>query len=254
MVVPEVNVAVLGPVRISGAALPFSRAAARELVVYLALHRQAVRTEIWAEALWPTRPVSSSTLHSAASDARRSLGRASDGSEHLPRGGRRLQLGAFVDTDVERFARLASGSDPTEWCAALELIRGPLFDDLTLSDWTVFDGTQAHLESMVVGTALKGAGRALQQGNGSDAEWMVRRALRISPYDERLYRDLLRAAEAQGNRVRLRATMAELLSLVTETGDPRDGTELHPPSSAFHPRTVALYRELTHGLAPAAGG
>ena len=40
----------------------------------------------------------------------------------------------------------------------------------------------------------------------------MRRGLVVTPYDERLYRALLRALAAQGNRVRLRGAMAELLT------------------------------------------
>ena len=48
---------------------------------------------------------------------------------------------------------------------------------------------------------------------------MIRRGLRVSPYDERLYRALLRAAEAMGNRVGMRSAMAELLRVAAD-GDP----------------------------------
>ncbi len=64
-----VEVAVLGPVAIRGAAGPFHRAAALELVVYLAFHRRGVRHAEWALAIWPERPVSLSTVHSTCSDA-----------------------------------------------------------------------------------------------------------------------------------------------------------------------------------------
>ena len=53
----EIDIAVLGPVEIRGAAQPFHRAAARELVVYLAFHRQGVRTDVWAAALWTDRRI-----------------------------------------------------------------------------------------------------------------------------------------------------------------------------------------------------
>jgi DNA-binding SARP family transcriptional activator len=253
MVRPEVEVSVLGPVQIRGAARPFARAAARELVVYLALHPHGARTAVWAEALWPTRAVSPATMHSTASDARRSLGRSSSGVEHLPRGGRRLQLGDAVGTDVERFTRLASGGEPHHAMEALGLIRGALFDGLSLADWAVFDGTQARVESMVAETALQAARACMSLGRGADAEWMIRQALRISSYDERLYRALLRATDAQGNRTGLRATMAELLSKAADPAGPPLGGAATRAGPAIHPRTVALYRELAHGAATAAG-
>ena len=100
----------------------------------------------------------------------------------------------------------------------MQLVRGPLFGGLHRADWAVFDGTQSWIESLVVRTALRGADACIGRGLGSEAAWMVRQALRVSPYDERLYRALLRATAAQGNRVGLRSTMAELLALAGEPG------------------------------------
>jgi DNA-binding SARP family transcriptional activator len=252
-----VEIAVLGPVEFRGLAQPFNRSAAGELVVYLAFHRQGVRHDQWAEALWPSSSTSPATVYSTASDARRSLGSAS-GRLHLPKRSRLVRLGDSVRTDVERFARLASLDDLAGWRVALELIRGPLFEGLRLSDWTVVDGTQAQVESMVALTALKGAERCLHQGMGGEAEWMIRQALRVSPYDERLYRALLRSAEAQGNLVGLRAAMTQVLALATGVGEPPLPPSLAPVGdgdrASVHPQTVALYRELTRGRTPAARG
>jgi DNA-binding SARP family transcriptional activator len=240
---PEVEVAVLGPVEIRGAARSFSRRAATELVVYLALHPGGATNEVWSAALWPDRSVAPSTLHSTASVARRALGRSADGTDRLTRHRGRLSLSRAVGTDVDRFAAAAAASDPGRWRDALTLVRGRLFDGLALSDWTVLDGTAAELEAMVVQTALRGAETALGLGCPDEAEWMIRRGLRVGPYDERLYRGLLRATEAQGNRLGLRTAMAELLCLASD-GD----------GATIHPRTVALYRELAHSPVPEAGG
>jgi DNA-binding SARP family transcriptional activator len=252
----DVEVAVLGPVDILGAAQPFARAAARELVVYLAFHRNAVRSDEWGAALWPNRSVASSTMHSTASVARRALGRTSEGVEHLPRGGRRLQLSQTVGTDVERFTRLAASSDPACWRAALDLVRGRPFEGLLLADWAVLDGTQAEVEAMVAETALRAAACFLERGCGREAEWIVRRALRACPYDERLYRALLRATDAKGDRVGLRSTMVELLSVASE-GEwaiRQAGLADSVTCGSLHPRTVALFRQLSLGELPASGG
>ena len=140
----------------------------------------------------------------------------------------------------------------------MHLVRGPLFDGLRRSDWAVFDGTQSRIESLVVRTALRGAEELAQRGCGREAGWVIRQALQVSPYDERLYRSLLRATAAEGNRLGLRSTMAELLTLAGEAERPgdrlpgvvrRDGTGLE----CLHPRTTALYRGLLEG-SPAAGG
>jgi DNA-binding SARP family transcriptional activator len=250
----EIDVALLGPVTIEGVTHRFRRSAARELVAYLALHRQGARNEVWVEALWPTRRVSEATVHSTVSDARHALGVDSAGRSRLLRHGRCLALADSVTSDVERFAELASGRDSRSWRAALTLVRGLPFAGLGQSDWAIFDGTQAQVESMVVRTALKAADHALRRGEGARAEWMVRQAMLASPYDDRLYRALLRAADAQGNLAGLRAAMAELRAL-SGSGpfDPADdlGRWSETP---MHPQTEALYRELARGPMPVAGG
>jgi DNA-binding SARP family transcriptional activator len=231
---------VLGPVEIRGAAQPFTRSAARELVVYLALHRWEVRNEVWADALWTGRVMAPATVHSTASVARRALGRSRRGVDHLPRCGRSLRLEDSVVTDVEVFARAASEGNPAAWRTALELVRGRPFDGLCQSDWAVLDGTQAEVESMVAATALRAAEHALGLNQGGEAERLIRRGLRASPYDERLHRSLLRALEAQGNRLGLQSAMADLVGVAG--------------SSRIHPATVALFCELAHGEVPAVRG
>lgn len=130
------------------------------------------------------------------------------------------------------------------------MIRGAPFRDLRQADWAVFDGTQARLETMVVDTALRGAGQLVTLGRAPEAEWVIRTALLVSPFDERLYRALLRATHAHGDRVRLRSTMAQLVRLAT-TGDPSwtvGPSRCHSAQlSAFHPETAAVYRDLLTG-------
>jgi hypothetical protein len=167
-----------------------------------------------------------------------------------------VRLRDTVGTDVERFVALASSDDPARWVRALGLVRGPLFAGLGNSDWAVFDGTQPWVESQVVLTALRVADLGLRGRSGCDPEWALRRALLVSPYDERLYRALLRATAAQGNRVGLRSTMAQLLTLAGEA----ENDERRPPAvrhedveQCLHPDTATLYRDLVQG-SPATGG
>jgi DNA-binding SARP family transcriptional activator len=255
---PEVEVAVLGPVEIRGVAQPFRRASSKELVAYLAFHRQGARSDVWASALWTDRCIAPSTLHSTASAARRALGRSRSGGEHLPRDGRRLRLADTVGTDVDRFTRVAEGPDPDRWKDALALVRGRPFEGLNLADWAVLDGTQAQLETMVVDTALKAAEHFLRRGSGEEAEWAIRRGLRANPYDERLYRGLLWAMEKMGNRAGMWSTMAELRCLATDGGTRSEGlgpgTEGRMRQSCVHPTTVALFGELIQRESPAARG
>jgi len=232
----EVEIAVLGPVDIRGAAREFTRAWSRELVVYLALHPDGASNDVWATALWPERVMAPSSLHSTASVARRSLGKARDGSDHLPRSHGRLALGPSVGTDWDRFVALAGQDDPRAWTEALGLVRGRPFDGLRSTDWTVLDGTAPTIESSIVDLSGRLAGACLRSGDPRGAEWAARRGLVVSPYDERLYRMLLRAADAAGNPGGVESVMAELVRVVAD--------EIEPLESV-HPSTLELYRSLS---------
>ena len=239
----------LGPAFVRGTAQPFRRAASLELVVYLAFHRRRLRHADWASALWPDRPVSPATVHSTASDARRALGRSSAGAPLLPRG-THLLLHESVSSDVDRFSALARRGEPEALVAALRLVRGPVFTGLRRVDWSVLDGTRSSIESLVVDAALRGADALIECGRAGEAEWVVRRGLVVSPFEERLYRALLRATAARANRVGLRAAMDHLLALAGEKAPARgtDTTRL----TCLDPETTALYRDLLGGV-PATG-
>ena len=233
---PEVEVSILGPVEIRGASRQFTRAWALELVVYLAMRPNGAANEIWATALWPERLMAASSLHSTVSVARRSLGKATDGSDHLPKSHGRLALAPTVGTDWDRFQALAASEEIEEWRSALELVRGRPFDGLRSADWAILDGTSPAIESAVVDLSGRLSGAYLRVGDPRGAEWAARRGLMVSPYDERLYRMLLRAADAAGNPSGVESVMAELVRVVAD--------EIEPIESV-HPSTLALYRSLS---------
>ncbi len=231
-----VEVAVLGPVEVRGAARPFTRAWAEELVIYLAMHPNGASNDAWAAALWPDRLMAPSSLHSIASVARRSLGQAADGTDYLPRSHGRLALVAAVRTDWDRFVALADSDSTEGWHAALTLIRGRPFEGLRSSDWPILEGIAPAIEAAIVDLSGRLAGAYLHRGDARGAEWAARRGLLVSPYDERLYRMLMRAADLGGNPAGVDAAMSELLTLVA------DGIE---PLDAVHPNTMELYRQLS---------
>lgn len=259
----EVEVRLLGPAEVRGAAGPFGRAWALELVAYLAMHPRGATSDDWAAALWPDRLMASATLHSIASAARRALGRSRSGVDHLPRRHGRLQLSPTVGTDWQRFRALATGPDPVRWERALSLVRGRPFLGLRDPDWVVLEGVVAEVEEGLVELALRVAERRLGAGDGRRAAWAARRGLLASPYDERLYRVLLRAADLEGNPAGVESAMAELVLLVaggdggppaTGARAPRIGHHLPPAATDLvHPDTAALYRALSRRR-PAASG
>ena len=232
----EVEVAVLGPVEVRGAARGFTRAWALELVVFLAMHPAGAANEVWATALWPDRLMAPSSLHSTASVARRSLGTTRDGSDHLPKSHGRLMLAPTVGSDWARFQDLAAADDPERWQQALETVRGRPFEGIRATDWALLDGTSPAIEAAVVDLSGRLAGARLRSGDPGGAEWAARRGLLVSPYDERLYRMLLRTADAAGNPGGVESVMAELVRVVAD--------EIEPIESV-HPSTLALYRSLS---------
>jgi DNA-binding SARP family transcriptional activator len=233
---PTVEIRVLGPVEVLGAARPFTRAWSLELVVYLAMHPGGASSDQWATHLWPSRSMAQASLHSTASAARRALGSSASGEDHLPRSHGRLVLGPEVGTDWDRFCRLASSEDPDKWKLALQLVRGRPFDGLRSTDWAVFSHVQANIESLVVDIAARRSEHCLVSMNPSGAEWAARQGLLVSPYDERLFRLLMRAADLAGNPSGVEAVMAELLRLVGDDVEPYD---------SVHPETYDLYRSLS---------
>ncbi len=219
-----------------GVAVRFTRAWAKELVVYLAVHPGGALNETWATALWPERLMAPSSLHSTVSVARRSLGTARDGSDHLPRSHGRLALAASVGTDWGRFQALAASDDLEDWCGALTLVRGRPFEGMRATDWSILDGTAPAIESAVVDLSGRLAGARLRAGDAQGAEWSARQGLLVSPYDERLYRMLLRAADAAGNPGGVESVMSDLVRVVADEVEPIE---------SVHPSTLALYRSLS---------
>jgi DNA-binding SARP family transcriptional activator len=239
---PAIEILVLGPVEIVGAARPFTRAWSLELVVYLAMHPGGATSDQWATHLWPNRSMAQASLHSTASAARRALGSTATGEDHLLRSHGRLALGPGVATDWDRFCRLSAQPEPAAWKRALELIRGLPFEGLRSTDWAVFSHVQANIESMVVDVSVRRAEFCMDETDPAGAEWSARQGLLVSPYDERLYRILMRAADLAGNPAGVEAVMAELLQLV--------GGEVEPYDSV-HPETYDLYRSLSRRQVPA---
>lgn len=247
----ELVVRVLGPVDVQGAARPFQRAWTLDLVVYLAMHPGGAPADVWSAALWPDRPVADATRHSTVSAARRALGTGDQAGSHLPRRNGRLVLGPAVTSDWARFrlAAAASGAGaPGAWESALALVRGRALDGLRAPDWAVLEGVQATIEDAVVQVALRLGQHRLEEGDGWAAERAARRALLMCPYDERLYRMVMQAADCQGNPAGVERAMAQLSSLVG--GDTRPPPRTRTRRSLdeahwVHPETAALYRALS---------
>lgn len=248
VVIPEVTVRVLGPVDVLGGDRPMRRAWTLDLVAYLALHPRGATSDQWTSALWPDGAIADATRHSTVSVARRALGRASDGTDHLPRSVGRLRLARSVTSDWAQFCALAATTGPAciaAWESALALVRGRPLEGLRVLDWALFDGTLACMEESVVDVASRLAEHHIAAGDGRAAARALRRALAVSPYDERLYRLLLRAADRQGNSAGVEAVMWELTTLLGGPGSGHDRRHDPLDLEAVHPETAALYLSLS---------
>lgn len=239
---------VLGPVDVVGAVRPFRRAWTLELVVYLALHPAGTSHETWSTALWPDRLPAPPTLHSTVSAARRALGRGRSGIDHLPHGHGRIRLAETVTSDWCRFRRLAASGRPAERRDALALVRGRPFEGLRSPDWTVLEGFSAEIEDAVGRLAAELAEEELDRHRPRVATATARRGLRASPYDERLYRALMRAADQEGHPGGVLSVLSELAAVLgAEPGGlpvPVEGGVWGHLVRAVHPATAELARSL----------
>lgn len=232
-----IEVSVLGNVTVSGTAESFRcRRRLTELVAFLAMHPEGATTDAFATALWPERRVPLQTLANRLSETRRALGLASDGRPRLRKQGRR-HLIVECETDWNRFKELASNRDePDSWRSALALVRGRPFDGLDRGEWAQLEGHIATIEASVVGVACRLGEHALDRGECGLAHWAALQGLLVSPWDERLYRLMMRAADGLGNRGGVDAALRNLALALELEGDPLLG---------IHPETSALYRSLT---------
>jgi DNA-binding SARP family transcriptional activator len=233
-----ITVELLGTVRVLGASPELARSRVlTEMTVYFALHREGTTTFTWSAAIWPDRRPSESTLNNRLSQARVALGAASDGLPHLRKRNGRHVLSDEVQTDWGRFAELASTTNVESWERALALVRGRPIDGLRHAQWTVLEGVVPAMEAAIGELACRLIETLLDSGDPARAEAAARRAVLASPWDERLYRLLMRAAHAAGNRAGVDATVRQLATVLEAEGA--------DPLKAVHPETAALYRQLT---------
>jgi DNA-binding SARP family transcriptional activator len=239
--VPLKEVCVLGKVHVRGVPV-IERRKSLELIVYLALHPQGADAERLWEALWPERPLNRGTLHTTVSTARNRLGDASDGSPYLPdarEGQYRLHPELGLDwTRFQALARLAQqpGANATGLLReALELVTGNPLEAATPRsyEWAIVHRTE--IEAAVGEAAEQLAAHYLDADDHAGATWAARRGLLASPYDERLYRQLMLAADAAGNSGGVDAAMRELVHVMGEDLEPLDD---------LHPETIKLYQQL----------
>jgi DNA-binding SARP family transcriptional activator len=241
---PDIEVRVLGRIEIGGIER-VERGKSEELVVFLALHPDGVDGDQLAEALWPGRPPARGTLNTTTAVARAYLGMTADGEPRLPEARNGIyRLDPSVGLDWARFQALAergyaAGEGGVEDLRrALELVRGRPFEGVKPRSygWAQLDQVPV-MESAIVDAADHLAELLLRGRDHAGAQWAARQGIAGAPYDERLYRRLMLAADAVGNPAGVESAMDELLLRLEE--------ENVEPYDTLHEETRALYERLT---------
>ncbi len=243
---PTVRVRVLGPLRVEGLPGRFPLRKCTELVTYLTFHRHGVEGDNLMEVLWPEQPPDYPRLNRHMSRTRSTLGDAPGGEPFLPYVTDSVyRLSSQLGSDLETFTRLIREADrtsgsPAEYLrAALELVEGAPFTGAgNAYTWAYTDGIITHSIITIDNAAHRLALLALDSDNLEEAAWAARRGLMATGACEECYRNLMRAAIADGSQVALEAIYDELVAVV-------DADEGPDAASYLDPETIQLYEDNT---------
>lgn len=223
------SIDLLGPVELRGIETP-RRTPALQTLVYLALHRRGVTAEQLSTALWPDEVAAGKTVRNRVAEARAVVaGGISDGPG--------WKLADTVGCDWQQFQALAAGTTEQK-IAALSLVRGQPFDGYP-DEWVDVEMFRTDMVAAVIDLAAEVAERALTDEDPALAFRAARAGLRASPYEERLFRLAMLAADAEGSTGKLRALMNELHRVLDVQIEPDD---------RMQDETIALYEELTSAM------
>lgn len=206
-----------------------------ELVVHLALHPSGVHPTVLAGALWP-RGVTAAVRDATIDRAREWLGTDVHGSPHLrTRDDGLLELGpgAVLDWDVvcTLTARARSRTDPVDerrdLVAALRLVQGGVLARRPAGRyaWLARVRLERAARDLLVDTAHRLAVLSTHDDDPTAARAAAWTGLGVAPTEELLWRDVLRAAFAEGGTEAVRSAADEMemtlhASGVAEVGAP----------------------------------
>ncbi|MGW5847035.1 BTAD domain-containing putative transcriptional regulator [Streptomyces sp. NPDC055254] len=246
---PAVYARLIGPFEIIGLDAPDPDRAAlmAEALALCLLHREGVNPRVLAAALWP-RGVGDDVRDALVERLREWLGTDPDGTPRLRSGvAGRLTLAPSVVSDLDVLRSLhheatqgrgARNPNVRERMLtdALGLVRGGLLPDRPAGryGWLAHEIIDAQLPLLVTEVALTLSQHQLGKDRPEQAVAALSSALSLSPADERLWNELLRATHATGDTDRLTALAATLTTRAAELGGGR----------GLPPRTAALLDEL----------
>lgn len=253
---PSVEIKILGPVTVDGNATEFTRRKALELIVYLALHRNGVETDVLMEALWPDRFVAPGTLHTIASLARRGVGLDASGLPHLPHVGADgiYRVSDALSLDYDRFrayagraARRDQAGAIDDLRAALSLVRGRPFSSTGIEYlWTHAEALTSAIVAEITDAAHELACLYLDANDHRGVWWATQQGLLASPGNEQLHRDRMFAADRAGNPAGVEEVMEELCRAIAIDCEEVDRTHTHGAMhDELHPLTLEVYEQLT---------
>ena len=226
----------------------------REVLVYLALHPDGARRDAINDAVWPDSPISRpfNSFHNALSTLRRALHQSTEGriGEIVIHDDGRYQLDSrFVTTDYGRFAAAlgarGSAGDAARIDAlhqAVAVYTGHLAEDLS-SYW--IEGYREATRRDVL-DALGILIRAYSESKPDATLALLEKLRTLDPYNEGVYRDIIRTQARLRQDDAIGRTLALLVSTLDELGQ-------HPSQNTVN-LAKFLQRQGIAGSSPAAGG
>jgi DNA-binding SARP family transcriptional activator len=251
--IPELKV--LGTLCVGGIEGGFPLRRSIELIAYLTFHRNGVEADTLMEALWPEEPPDYPRLNRHSSRTRTTLGLDPDGEFLLPYiSGGIYRISPHLRSDIEQFTdhiRQADQATRVEEAdhlqAALKLVEGTPFTGVgNYYTWAHTDGIITHTIVTIDNAAHRLAQHALMRNNPEQATWAARKGLLATRACEECYRNLMRAAIAEGNQITLEAVYSELLAVV-------DADEGPDASTLLDPETIELYEQVSRNRRRQAG-
>ncbi|MEE4545435.1 BTAD domain-containing putative transcriptional regulator [Streptomyces sp. V4-01] len=247
---PGVYARLLGPFEVIGIESPTAERSPllHEALALLLLHREGVHPRVLASALWP-RGVTDDVRDALVERLREWLGTDPGGAPRLSFDGTgRIVLATSVVCDWDVLQTLhheategRAASDPTArrrlLTDALSLARGPLLSDRAAGryGWLGHEIVDAQHPVLVAEIALALSALHLDASKPKAAVAAIETGLAVSPNDERLWLELLRATHATGDQARLDAAARSLIAR---------SSALSGPSRGLPPRVEALMDEL----------
>ncbi|MPZ28924.1 MAG: LysM peptidoglycan-binding domain-containing protein [Micromonosporaceae bacterium] len=247
-----VEVAVLGPLAVTGWAADDVRPKSAEIVTYLAVTGRPVPTYRLQTALWPNG-INYNSFKTTISRTRHALGVDRHNTFHLPEANdSRYRLGPDVGCDWTRFQTLIAAARTADTAKAatllrnaLTLIRGTPFDGAAGNgyQWVYDEQIISEIEVAAVDAAHRLAELALDTEDIDLAIWAARQGHLVTPGHEGLYRARMRAHALAGDLDAVHQTFREA-QRAAQALDPLDDVQ---------PDTHQLYHHLTRQQQAATG-